>query len=249
MPNCSVMAKTHSSFMNRLARKVMRIYEQRRLGRATEGILRTLDLNQFKVYQEKYANASPDPGYSKYLDIDRWLLENLRCVFRLKLHKSKPLRILDIGCGCGYFPYACKYYGHSVTLLDLDAVPMFNEIVAFLQLDRRILRINAFERLPDLGGGFDLVSALMVCFNQHNKPDLWGPKEWQFFLSDLATNQLKPNGRAFLKLNEEKSGGYYSKELLEFFLSRGAQVSNGQVYFHSMRSFESSAAPFGNQQR
>jgi hypothetical protein len=235
--------------MNRLAGKVMRVCEQWRLARAVKRILRTLDLNEFKVCQKKYLNASPDPGYSKYLNIEHWLLENLRYVFLLNLQNSKPLRILDIGTGCGYFPYACKCYGHSVTTLDLDLVPMYKDIVKFLQLDRRVLEIKAFERLPDLGCRFDLVSALMVCFNHHNKPDLWGPKEWQFFLSDLATNQLKEDGRVFLKLNAEKSGGHYSDELLKFFLNRGAQADGGQVYFRSMRGFTGSAAPFANQPR
>ena len=62
---------------------------------------------------------------------------------------------------------------------------------------------RGFEKLPDFNQRFDVVTAFAVCFNNHDQPDLWGPREWLSFLQDLATNQLTTGGRFMMKLNQE----------------------------------------------
>jgi cyclopropane fatty-acyl-phospholipid synthase-like methyltransferase len=200
-------------------------------------VLKTIDLDQFKTYQEKYGEVSPPPGFSKYLDIRHWLADNLQHVFRLKLHHSKSQKILDIGTGCGYFPYLCRYFGHSVVAVDLDEVEMYNDLIKFFKLDRKVWQVKAYENLPDFGARFDLITALAVCFNNHTKPDLWGVSEWEFFLTDLTQNLLNANGRVFIILNAEKKGEYYNDLLLNFFMNSGAQVDGKYIYFSSMSSF------------
>ena len=222
-----------------------RFYRRRKLARAVRRILRTVDLKRFEHFQKKYANLSPDPGYSKYLDIEQRMLMTVQDVFLLRLHEARPLRILDIGTGCGYFPYACQWYGHSVTGLDRDDIPMYNEITSFLNLDRCVAEVRRFEGLPDLGQRFDLITAIAVCFDRHSDPDVWGPREWQFFLSDLATRHLEHDGRVFLRLNTRPDGANYSDELREFFLSHGARVQGPHVYFSSMRKFTERALATG----
>ena len=200
-------------------------------------ILRTINLGQFKVFQERYRTASPDPGYSKYLNIKIWLEKSLHNYYALDLHRSGPIKILDIGTGCGYFPFICNYYGHQSIALDLDEVPMYREITEFLRIDRRIWKVNPYERLPDVGAKFNLVTAFLVCFNNHDTPDVWGTKEWAFFLNDLAKNQVVTKGRVFLLLNEETDGRYYDKRLLSFFNNNGAKVCSNMIYFETMEAF------------
>ena len=92
-------------------------------------VLNTIDLDQFAILQKKYKHASPAPGYSKYLDIHNSMRVSLQYALRLGLTQVKNLRILDIGTGCGYFPYICRYFGHTAFSLDLDEVEMYNEII------------------------------------------------------------------------------------------------------------------------
>ena len=41
-------------------------------------------------------------------------------------------RLLDIGCGCGYFLAICRARWHEVLGLDLDDEPLYNDMVDFL---------------------------------------------------------------------------------------------------------------------
>ena len=88
---------------------------------------------------------------------------------------------------------------------------MFAEITSLLGVRRVIQRIQAFRPLPDLGGKFDLITAFMICFNSHRRPNLWGVPEWNFFLDDIAKH-LAPRGRVWLELNRESDGTLYTPE-------------------------------------
>ena len=69
--------------------------------------------------------------------------------YELGLHRSPPRRkVLDLGTGCGYFPYICNYFGHTTVTTDLDAVPMYDEITEFLRLDKRVLCIAVSRSCP-----------------------------------------------------------------------------------------------------
>jgi SAM-dependent methyltransferase len=194
--------------------------------------MKTINLEQFKVYQERYSDADPPPGgYSKYLDIRTWMAAKLTYLYHLNLHTTRPLRILDLGTGPGYFPYLCSLYGHRVVAIDLDIVPMYNELCKFFHVDRRTWRIVKFENLPDFGVRFDLVTAFMIKFNQHGRPDQWGVNEWRFFLEDLKRNQMAENGRIFLELNacRDGDGSWFDAGLLDLFLDRGGRVYRNHV--------------------
>src|ERR1044071_1895129 len=97
---------------------------------------------------------------------------------------------------------------------------------------RRIWRIETFGPPPDLGKKFDLITAFLVCFNNHKQPDLWSVPEWDFFLDDVAKH-LTPRGRLWLELNLEHDGTFYTPELRNFFETRGAKIHNAKVIFHS----------------
>jgi hypothetical protein len=216
---------------------LIKVYDNLRIDRTVNSILKTIDMEQFQKFQVKYRDVDPAPGYSKYLDIRYWLRDNLNYVYRLKLNRSTSLKILDLGTGCGYFPYLCQYFGHSVVTVDMDEIPMYSEITGFLKLHRKIWKIKAFEKLPDFNTRFDLITAFAICFNNHNRPGLWGVDEWSFFLIDLATNQLTESGRIFLKLNAERENGFYDDQLLNYFTRMGAKIDGRYIYFDSLKAF------------
>src|SRR5215217_6679856 len=95
---------------------------------------------------------------------------------------------------------------------------------------------------PDFGQKFDLVTAFMICFNNHKMPGLWKSPEWEFFLNDLSKH-VTPRGRVWLELNEEYDGTFYTPELKTFFEERGAQINEHKVIFSSGLRAPLSASP------
>jgi hypothetical protein len=119
---------------------------------------------------------------------------------------------------------------------------MFADITRLLGVRRVIQRIQAFEPLPDLGAKFNLVTAFMICFNNHKQADLWGVAEWEFFLDDLARH-LAPRGRVWLELNREYDETFYTPELREFFQRRGATIDEHKIIFNSGLPAPASTSP------
>lgn len=188
-----------------------------------EKVMASIDRKKFESIRTRYAVENPGQAWPKYLDIDYWMRINLRRVRQLGLDYGPRRDILDLGSGAGYFLYLCKWLGHRPVGLDIDTAPLYPEMARLLELERVVWRIEAFAGLPDLGRKFDLISAFMICFNNHKQPGLWGPREWEFFLNDAA-RQLKPRGRIFLHLNQEWDGTFLSEELRQFFVERGARI-------------------------
>jgi SAM-dependent methyltransferase len=140
-------------------------------------------------------------------------------------------RVLDLGCGAGYFIYIAQLLGHDCVGLDTDEQTMFSEITQLLGVERVIWRIQPFVPLPPLNKKFDLITAYRICFNDHKGENLWGLAEWEFFLNDLAKH-LAPNGRIWLEFNLERDGSFYTSGLRNFFLSQGAKIRGSRVLFN-----------------
>jgi len=85
-------------------------------------VLAGLDQNRLAEIQKRYVGA-------KYADADQWLRVNRERVQDLKLHRSPPQRVLDLGCGGGFFLFILKRLGHSVLGLDVDESPLFKELL------------------------------------------------------------------------------------------------------------------------
>src|SRR5207244_3613820 len=187
-------------------------------------VLAGLDQNRLAEIQKRYAGE-------KYADVDQWLRVNRERVQDLKLHRSAPKRVLDLGCGGGFFLFILKRFGHSVLGLDVDQFPLFTELLDLFDVRRVVWRIKAFEPLPDLGQKFDWITAFSINFNLHYPGErLWGPAEWDSFLRDLQRH-LAPGGRIFFALNPTFGRDYYTPELRDFFLSRGASVERERIFF------------------
>jgi SAM-dependent methyltransferase len=207
-----------------------------------EAIIRTIDRQKFEKIEARYRVANPGDTPAKYLNLPTWLNANLQRIRDLELDLGRRRRVLDIGSGSGYFLYICGLLGHDAVGLDVDDMPMFNETIALLGVKRVVWRIRKFVPLSDLGKKFDLITAHMVCFNNHKAPGLWGVPEWDFFLDDIS-RFLAPGGRIWFELNREYDGTCYTRDLKQFFENRGAQVISHRVIFNQAPRAHAAVAP------
>jgi SAM-dependent methyltransferase len=215
------------------ARKhTLRLLRTNRFPLDRKRVIETIDPAGFEQIRKRYAVANPGADWPKYLDLNRWIEINIRRIREVELDLSRPKRILDLGCGAGYFLYIAQLLGHRGIGLDIDRVAMFRDITRLLGVRRVVQRIDAFRPLPDLGQKFDLITAFMICFNNHKMPGLWKVPEWEFFLDDLAKH-LKARGQVWLELNLEYDETFYTPELKEFFQERGARVNEHKIIFSS----------------
>jgi SAM-dependent methyltransferase len=198
----------------------------------TQRVIETIDPVEFEQIRRRYAVADPGADWPKYLDLDRWIGVNIRRIRQLELDLARPKQILDLGCGAGYFLYIAQLLGHSGIGLDIDRLPMFREITRLLGVRRVVQQIQAFRPLPNFGQKFNVITAFMICFNNHKMPGLWGVPEWEFFLDDLAKH-LKPRGRIWLELNQEYDGTFYTPQLKDFFQNRGAKIDEQKIILNS----------------
>ena len=227
------------------ARKhTLRLLRTNRFSLDTKRVIETIDPAGFNQIRQRYAVANPGADWPKYLDLERWIEINIRRIRELELDLSRPKRILDLGCGAGYFLYIAQLLGHSGLGLDIDRLSMFREVTRLLSVHRVVQRIEAFRPLPDLGQKFNLITAFMICFNDHKMPGLWQVPEWEFFLDDLAKH-LTPRGRVWLELNQEYDGTFYTPELKKLFQKRGARINEHKIIFTSGLRAPVSASPTG----
>jgi SAM-dependent methyltransferase len=192
-------------------------------------LLARVDQTELRAIQQRY--ASSPLNYAKYADVPRWLRRHVAKVQDLRLHRSPPKQILDLGCGGGFFLFICQQYGHSVTGLDLDEFPLLQELTTLLRVPRINWRIEPFQALPPFEKPFDLITAFSTRFNRDQEDRfVWGIKEWGFFLDDLAS-RLAPGGQLFFEINSGQDSRYYPDGLKAFFKTRGATLERDYVSF------------------
>ena len=188
-----------------------------------------IDHRRLAEIQAEYASSREH--YAKYADVKRWLRLNIVRAQDLKLHRCAPKSVLDLGCGGGFFLFVLQQLGHTGLGVDIDEFPLFRQLLELFHVERRVCAIQPFEPLPDLGRKFDLITAFSIDFNRDSTRDRWwGPSEWAFFLDDLERH-LNPGGRIFLGLNPGRNKEFYTPELREFFLRRGASMERENVLF------------------
>lgn len=177
---------------------------------------------------------------AKYADHPLWGPLNLNRIGTLALETSAPMRILDIGCGPGYFLALSRAAGHDCYGLDAPAPHMtsielrvYGEMLAALNCSSNVdsFLIERFVPLEVPIGGMDLITAFWITFNRHRQPDEWRANEWQFFVRD-ACSRLRAGGLLYLELNPhpERYGRleWYDAETLDFLRSAGI-VNRGVV--------------------
>lgn len=194
-----------------------------------EPLYARIDQRKLAAIQAQYASSREH--YAKYADVKRWLRLNIVRAQDLKLHRCPPKSVLDLGCGAGFFLFVAQQLGHRGLGLDIDEFPLFRQLLDLFGVERTVWTIRPFEPLPDLGRKFDLITAFSIDFNRIRKENSWwGSSEWAFFLDDL-NGHLNPGGRIFLGLNPGPNKEFYTPELHDFFLERGAHVERENVLF------------------
>ena len=169
--------------------------------------------------------------YVKYLEIEQHLRMNIARAQDLQLQRMPPMDVLDIGCGGGFFLFVLKHLGHRGIGIDTDEIPMFADLVALFGVERKVVTVRALEPLPDFGRKFDWITAFSTAFHGSNTQDWrWSAVDWEFFLDDLGRH-LKPGGQIFFGLNPSYDGDYYSPEILDLFVRRGAAIERERVLF------------------
>ena len=182
-----------------------------------------LDQTRLQEIQTRYAGE-------KYADLDQWFRVNRERVQDLKLHRTSPQRVLDLGCGGGFFLFILKRFNHSVLGIDIDESPLFRELLEVFDVPRNIFRIEPFKSLPNFGP-FDWITAFSIGFDREAETRVrWGAKEWDFLLRDLQS-QLAPGGKIYLALNPMPDGEYLAGDVRDLFLSRGADIERERVFF------------------
>ena len=178
----------------------------------------SMDMDGFERLK-KFKNNTGHPHYKKYFNMNYWLRKNMQRALFLGVNRTqKRMKILDIGAGFGYFPFVSSFFGHDVVGVDLPGDQLFEEAARFLEVERKHHEIKAMEKLPDLGGKFDMITAFQVCFNDHYEDKPWGMAEWTFFLDDVLDNQLNPGGKLYMEFNFHHTiGGWLPEEVKTLF--------------------------------
>ena len=177
--------------------------------------INNIDKNEFEKIKQEYENYDPYPGYSKYLNMKPWMLDNVWRAHLLGLNNSKPSKnILDIGTGNGYFPHICRQYRHNVRSIDVDFNPIFNALIKLLKIPRLDYAVKAYENIPKFDIKFDVVTGFHTYFNGHRTDHVWTWKEWEFFMKDLKNNLCNPGAEVFFIINcEHDTNMPYTAEL------------------------------------
>ncbi len=193
-------------------------------------ILATIDEAELARLREYYPYRPNARKINAYENAACWIDINVEYAQDLWLDRSPPLRILDLGCGAGYFLYICRLFGHEGLGLDTDEEPLFRGTTKLLNVRRVVSRIHPQVALPDLGEKFDLITGHRVCFHRvaraaNGEWTEWTPADWNFFINDIRARFMKPGGRLLLDFNPRPDGSsFFTRELRACFLAQGARI-------------------------
>jgi SAM-dependent methyltransferase len=170
-------------------------------------------------------------------------IRNAQRLYSLGLDQSKGLRILDIGCGFGYFVHGANQLGHHAVGVNRDD-PFFNEVTTMVGIEKVVHTVVAGEPLPKIPGGpFDLITAFATCFDEAGQELQWGVEEWRAFLGDLK-RFMAPRCDLYIKFNQYEGGGARSgrdcqavpDDLLAYFISLGATFEKREMWLRNVQS-------------
>jgi hypothetical protein len=189
------------------------------------------DFSNFSSLVVEFSEDSSQKSRSKYLDYSRHVAVAARRALALNLDKQQPLNVLDIGTGTGYFPLTCRHLGHKVMTIDYLTEGVYQRLIRHFDIPQIDCGIMPFQKLPDLGERFDVVTAFAIAFSKRQDTGIiWGPKEWDFLMDDLRANLMNSGGVLWLWLNPMfPFGARYDDALRDFFLKKGATVSDQHV--------------------
>jgi len=200
-------------------------------------ILATINCAEFAKLRERHPRRPVSLRINRFEDASYWVGINVERAQDLWLDRTPPLRILDVGCGAGYFLYVCRFFGHQAVGLDVHNDPLFCATTELLNVRSVISRVDRRVPLPDLGTRFDLVTAHRVCFHRirhahKTEPSEWTPHDWEFFINDIRTRFLEPDGRLLLDFNPRAGGhSFFTTQLRASLLSLGGRIFRSKALF------------------
>lgn len=188
------------------------------IDRTARDLLSSIDVEGFhrRFTEDPEQQALGGRGSSKYTDLEQWLRVAVERWYGFGFHRLPPRsRLLDIGCGSGFFLLTARQFGHDAVGLDLDLDPLYNAQIEFFDLERVNHLITPADPLPPFEEPFDAVTAFMACFHWDIPSDVpWTPSEWAQFLPALR-NVVADDGRVLLWLNHNRvTGSYLTDEVL-----------------------------------
>jgi ribosomal protein L11 methylase PrmA len=89
-------------------------------------ILAGINRTDLENLRERYPYRPNARKINAYEDAAYWIGVNVKRAQDLWLDRSRPLDILDLGCGAGYFLYLCRLFGHNGLGFDTDEEPSCN---------------------------------------------------------------------------------------------------------------------------
>lgn len=201
---------------------------------------------QTRCNELRAAVMKPHSGPWKFLYPTFWLRQNLYRCYRLALDNSPRKRILDLGCGNGFFVYACNQLGHDA--MGLNCEPTYKaEKVAFKEipemlgiplLTKKIVAQKPME-IDGMGGQLDLVTSFMTWFHISDSP--WLYDDWLFFLRDIR-QYLKTSGSFVLHLNAHAAYGdymYFDKQTKTLFKDAARYYPTEETFVFSYEKLAS----------
>jgi cyclopropane fatty-acyl-phospholipid synthase-like methyltransferase len=204
------------------------------------GLFKEIDLEALKELGKKHEGHPTQKYQTRF---EHSLVRNAERLFRLQLHKTKGRRILDLGCGFGYFMYGAKKLGHFPVGLDVPD-PYLSQVTSLLGLEKVVHRIEPFQPLPVIEGGpFDLITGFAIMFDHAAEEGQWGIKEWKYFLGDLK-RYMAPDCLLHFKFNQYVGPGCKTgigcravpDELREYFQSIGGKFDKRTMQIANARA-------------
>jgi SAM-dependent methyltransferase len=233
----------------KLARKIQKLFDPDVIDSTREHLRRVLHpIDATRLQRELENDESWQALRRKYprdlkpihrwADSAFWIQRNVERAQDLALDRPPPRRILDLGCGPGYFLFVARKLGHDATGLDLDEQPIFRDTLSLLGVERTVHRIGPRQGLPAPEKKFDLITSFLTCFHRiEREPDgdwrTWSPTQWQYFIDDVRANQLKPSGLLLLEFHPQKNGELYSADVRELFLKNQARLFRSRVFINA----------------
>ena len=165
------------------------------------------------------ALAAPSFGEEgKYKESSSWLPKHVALLHALDLHVQTGLRILDLGCGPGWFSWLASRLGHTPVGLDLPQRSAYYKAVCdAMHVPVIEHAISPYTPLPDDGERYDVIVLLMAAFCLDPQ---WDTMEaWRFFLRDLES-RLAPGGTVLFEMCAHY-GLFYDADLYDLFTEFG----------------------------
>lgn len=170
----------------------------------------------------KFPEYHRPAGHYKYFQYDQYFVRNAERLLRLGLERGPRRRVLDLGCGFGYFLLCCQVAGHKAVGLDLS-VEMYDAVLDVLGVEKVVHRIEPFEPLPVIEGGpFDVVTAHEINFDIVGKGG-WNVAQWDWFLRDLS-KQMAESSMLALKFNDKHGAAVLQGPVLAYFEQLGSAI-------------------------